>query len=131
MVACLGAPSRRRVLGRLPSWLAVRGHCPLLAYACSFGRWKRSRVQAKSEYTHTYEIQIQQASSTCTCHVPQGYALLLSLSPRTANSAVHVVGQMGRPNAQPINLDVETRNLDFWKPQTARPCFLDTYNARR
>ena len=50
---CLGAPSRRRVLGRLPSWLAVRGHCPLLACACSFGRWQRSRVQAKSEYTHT------------------------------------------------------------------------------
>ena len=50
---CLGAPSRRRVLGRLPSWLAVRGHCPLLACACSFGRWQRSRVKAKSEYTHT------------------------------------------------------------------------------
>ena len=50
---CLGAPSRRRVLGRLPSWLAVRGHCPLLACACTFGRWQRSRVQAKSEYTHT------------------------------------------------------------------------------
>ena len=28
--------------------------CPLLACACSFGRWwQRSRVQAKSEYTHT------------------------------------------------------------------------------
>ena len=25
---CLGAPSRRRVLGRLPSWLAVRGRLP-------------------------------------------------------------------------------------------------------
>ena len=48
----LDAPSRRRVIGRLPSWLAVRGHCPLLACACSFGRWQRSRVQAKSEYTH-------------------------------------------------------------------------------
>ena len=55
LLPCLGAPSKpppsppRSAAFMVHGW----GHCPLLACACSFGRWKRSRVQAKSEYTHT------------------------------------------------------------------------------
>ena len=39
-------------VGCLHGWRCAVA-CPLLACACSFGRWQRSRVQAKSEYTHT------------------------------------------------------------------------------
>ena len=38
-------------VGCLHGWRCAVA-CPLLACACSFGRWQRSRVQAKSEYTH-------------------------------------------------------------------------------
>ena len=39
-------------VGCLHSWRCAVA-CPLLACACSFGRWQRSRVQAKSENTYT------------------------------------------------------------------------------
>ena len=50
-------------VGCLHGWRCAVA-CPLLACACSFGRWQRSRVQAKSEYTHYYEPARKGASAS-------------------------------------------------------------------
>ena len=63
-------------VGYLHGWRCAIA-CPLLACTCGFGRWQRSRVQAKSEYKHKHDYPCLARSRPWA----------RPMSPRTARSA--------------------------------------------